>query len=90
VFGSVYVFVEPDEGVDRVTFYLNGSVSPFHLEENVPFDLVGTLESGSGFAEPLETKSLPSGRHIVRAVLDMTDKSSLTVEADFTVAEPGG
>ena len=81
VSGDIYVFTSPDSGVDRVTFYLDGSS---HKVENFArYDFEGT--AGSGLANPFDTTMLNNGSHQIRAVIDLTGGGTEEVVSSFTV-----
>jgi hypothetical protein len=78
---SVYVFVSPATNIQRVEFFIDGSL---HQTENVvPFDLAGT--AGGGLALPFDTQSLSQGNHVFSARITKTDGSSETITANASV-----
>ena len=82
VSGSIYVFTGPDDGVDRVSFSLNGL--PYLVENYPPYDFQGT--AGTGLAYPYDTTQLPDGEHQITAVIELTDGSTEPpITAVFTV-----
>jgi len=79
--GDAYVFVAPDDGIDRVEFELDGS--SVRTERIAPFDFAGTASDVS-FAKPWDTTKVPEGTHVIRALV--TDGSGThEIQASFTI-----
>jgi hypothetical protein len=73
--GDVYVFTGPDTGVSKVTFSIDGDVT--RTESKAPFELVG----GAAY----DTSQLSPGEHEITAKFELSDGSTETVSAIFTV-----
>lgn len=81
VAGNIYVFAAPDRSVRKVEFYVDQSLNQV---ENWPaFDLSGTASDGS--ALPFSTSSLSPGSHVITAAVKLSDDSTRTLSATFTV-----
>ncbi|MEX2377993.1 MAG: G8 domain-containing protein [Dehalococcoidia bacterium] len=83
--GDVYVFVDPEEEVRTVTFYmddqsLNGET--FQIENLAPYDMAGT---GSRSANPFDTTQLRDGLHSVAALVELVDGVDTLLSATFRV-----
>ena len=86
--GPVYIFLDPDAGADRVSFYLDDpgmAGTPFQVENNAPFDFAG---GSATVANPLDTSSLAPGEHTVTALVETFAGGAYTLTKVFTV--PGG
>ncbi len=85
VSGPIYVFTGPDSGVYRVSFYLDDPTcsGPVYLfEKYAPFDFAtGSTNAANAF----DTSTLGDGSHNITAVMNMTDGTTTTLTADFTV-----
>lgn len=81
VSGDVYAFVSPGDGIDAVTFTVDG-VRP-RTDGAAPFDLAGTSRSGD--ARAYRTGRLGAGSHTVAAEIDFVDGSTETIVATFVV-----
>jgi hypothetical protein len=79
--GTIYPFTSPDEGVNRVTFSLNGNV--VRTENNAPYDFMG---GSTTQAEPWDTKKVADGTHTISAEILLTNGSRTTLSATFTVS----
>ena len=78
---NIYVFITPNDGIDRVAYYLDGS--SYSVEYFAPYDFDGT--AGNGLAYPFDTTALNNGQHQIRAVVVLADGSTEEVTAGFTV-----
>ena len=95
VHGNTYIFVTPEDGVDRVRFFIDPSESeledpylsgtPFSVDDDAPFDLAGTNPGNSKNAKPFDTKSLENGPHTIIAALDLADGTTEIVRSDIIV-----
>ena len=83
--GNAYIFLVPEEAPDQrvrsVAFYLDGTLK--QTERVAFYDAAGTEVDGGSRA--LDTSSLSSGEHTVRAVI-RTLSGQQEVSASFTVA----
>jgi hypothetical protein len=88
VTGVIYAFTSPDNGVDRVDFYLDdpGLDDRFQRENNAPYDVRGTNSNGT--ARGWSSESLSEGVHVLSADVRFYDGSSNLVEASFAVGNP--
>jgi lysophospholipase L1-like esterase len=85
VSGTAYIFTNPDEGVSRVSFYLDDSEmigSPIRIENIAPYDFAGTAGSN---ANPFETINLSNASHVITALIELNDGGLEIVNAAFTV-----
>lgn len=80
VSGEIYAFATPVENVESVTFELNGSQT--QVEGNPPFDFNG---GSRDVAHTWNTSSVGEGTHTIAASFKMTDGSTKTASATFTV-----
>ncbi|MEO1574663.1 MAG: hypothetical protein AAFU65_06845, partial [Pseudomonadota bacterium] len=79
--GVIYAFVDPEEGITRVSFYLDDpdqSGAPFNVEFLEPFD----FGAGNG----VDTALLSNGAHTLTAVIDLSGGSSEVVTVGFNVS----
>lgn len=84
VSGDIFVFTSPDDGVDSVSFSIDGKHE--RTESKAPFDLAGTV-SGSGpdrDAKPFDSTDLTEGLHTLMAEIE-ADGGTVVVEAEFNV-----
>jgi hypothetical protein len=83
--GDVYVHVWPDDGVNRVRFFLDDPQrnSADRTENLTPFDFGGT--TGTGSAGAWDTGSVSSGTHTIAAEVSFSNGSSTVVNATFEV-----
>lgn len=79
--GEIYVFVSPDAGVDRVTFFLDGE--SVRNVRSSPFDFLGTTSQNT--AAPFNTNQIETGEHVIEAVIDRVSGPSVSVESVFNV-----
>ena len=79
--GEIYVFVSPDAGVDRVTFFLDGEF--VRNVRSAPFDFLGTTSQKT--AAPFNTNQIKNGEHVIEAVIDRVSGPSVSVESVFEV-----
>lgn len=84
--GDVYVFVSSGAAAVRVRFWLDDptmSASPRKDERNAPWDFAGTAKDRS--ALPFDTGRLEDGDHVITALIDMSDSSSVILQGMFSV-----
>jgi hypothetical protein len=82
-----YIFVSPSTGVTRVRFWLDDPARtgpPRRVESLPPFDFAGT--AGNGSAQPLDTRGLPNGPHLVSAEATLSSGATVQLQGAFTVA----
>jgi lysophospholipase L1-like esterase len=85
VTGDIYVFISPESGISRVSFYLDDpgmTGSPQQVEGMVPYDFAGTFSSG--LARPYDSSQLSDGFHEITAFIELTAGGSETVSAQFS------
>ncbi len=75
VSGDIYVLTGPDTGVSKVTFSVDGVGS--HTETKAPYELVG--------GSPYDASQLSPGQHELTAKMYLSDGSTESITADFTV-----
>ena len=78
--GTIYAFVDPDDSITRVSFYLDDpdqSAAPFNVEFLEPFDFGG----GSG----VDTTLMSNGAHTLTAAIDLSGGSTQVVTVGFSV-----
>ena len=81
---DIFVFVTPEDGVDSVQFFLDGSNNVFQTEKWAPYDFAGTSgESGN----PFDTDGLSDGVHNIRAEITLDNGDVVTVDSSFTVGD---
>ena len=85
VSGIIYPFTTPDQGVENVTFALDGKKT--QVEGNPPYDFRGGTAT---IAHAWDTTSVADGVHSISAAFKMNDGTSQSVTATFTVANQGG
>jgi lysophospholipase L1-like esterase len=86
--GNIYVFVSPESGISRVSFYIDDpqmSGTPTKVEGRVPYDLGGTADA-TLLALPFNSASLSDGPHQMTARVELSTGGSQVVNASFTVA----
>lgn len=86
VSGNIYVFAAPEDGVDRVSFYLddqNLKGSPYRTESVAPYDLAGTLNNDR--ARSFDSSQLGIGTHTITGEITFTDGTTVKVTARFIV-----
>jgi hypothetical protein len=91
VSGNIYVYLSPDTGVARVSFYVDDpemSGSPEQVERYRPYDLGGTNRSGSAAA--YDTSQLASGSHTLTALIALSGGGSEVLQSTFTVGNGTG
>ena len=79
--GEIFVFTSPDDGVGRVSFYLDDpgmSGSPIKVEGYRPYDFAGTIN-------PYWTGNLSDGLHEITALIELNGGGSEVVSSIFTV-----
>jgi mannan endo-1,4-beta-mannosidase len=83
--GNIYVFTSPDNGVTRVTFYLDdpGMHSPYRTENNPPYDFAATAPDNTAY--PFDSSTLANGSHTIGASMTMAAGGSVVVTATFSV-----
>lgn len=84
--GNIYVFTTPDDGVYRVSFFLDNPLmtgTPTKVENQAPYDFAGTARNRA--ALPYDTGLLANGVHTITARIELTNGGTRTVEASFTV-----
>ena len=85
--GDAYVFTGPDQGVSKVSFWLDNpqmTGTPTKVEGAAPYDFAGTAQDGTAF--PWNTTAVPDGQHTITARLDLSAGGSEIITATFTVA----
>ncbi|HEX6207425.1 MAG TPA: kelch repeat-containing protein [Actinomycetota bacterium] len=85
--GDAYVFTGPDQGVSKVSFWLDNpqmTGTPTKVENAAPYDFAGTTSSGTAF--PWDTTAVPDGQHTITALLELSGGGSQVVTATFLVA----
>ena len=90
VSGVIYIFTGPDDGVNRVNFFLDGS--PYHSEGVAPFDFVGSTggTTGQDYGKPFDTTQLTDGMYIISATCEMADGSTVDISTTVYVNNNGG
>ena len=87
VSGTIYVFTTPNvSGITRVRFYLDDPAltgPPDQTERTAPYDFAGGTTST---ASPFRTTTIANGQHTIMALVDMSNGSTQSVKATFTVA----
>ena len=84
VSGNIYVYTNPDQGVDSVDFYLSNTENPYRTETAVPYDLAGTRNDDR--ARPFDSSQLGIGMQTISAVIHFIDGGRVIVSSDFFVA----
>ena len=87
--GNIYVFVRPESGASRVSFYLDNptaSGSPTWSESNPPWDFAGGTVSA---ANPYNSANLFNGSHSITAAITFTSGGTMTTTSNFTVNNGG-
>ena len=82
---DVYIFVDNDELVSKVNYFLDDPEKtrrPRHSERYAPFDFSGTTHHN---AKPFDTNTLSNGQHQVTAVVWLRDNTTTVLNATFTV-----
>jgi hypothetical protein len=76
---NLYVFVDPQGGIQQVRWYLDNTASVFTTETAAPWDLLG--------GRPWDTvgSRVTDGQHKIIAAITFTDGSSGYVDSTFTV-----
>jgi hypothetical protein len=82
--GSVYIFMVPGQGVDKVVFYSDGKRGKTNVDP--PFDLLGT-RNGKPVRAWDTTAELP-GDHGLVAKVSLSNGATLKVPAVFTILDP--
>lgn len=88
--GDLYVFLEPDDHVDQVTYYLDDpsrSAAPLAVATTAPFHMMGSGPDGLGL--PFDTTQLTDGIHTVTADIARTVGGMQAVTATIDVANTG-
>ncbi len=80
VFGDIYVFTGPDDGVSQVVFSLDGV--ELKIEGVAPFDFAGSASDGG---LPYDTSQIADGPHEISAFITLTDGSSEFISNTFIV-----
>ena len=86
VSGNVYIFVSPESGIQRVSFYLDDpqmNGTPRQVENYAPYDFAGTGVGNA--ANPFDTTQLPDGTHEITALIELTTGTTDIVSSVFTV-----
>lgn len=82
----IYVFVEPEAGIDHVEFYFDDPAMtgpPQQVENNGPYDFAGTLSNGK--ANPYDTDNISDGTHTITAAINLGAGGMEIVSEDFIV-----
>jgi hypothetical protein len=79
---EICVFAEPDTGINRVTFFLDGSFE--RIERIPPFDFAGTGPNQS--CKLFDTTSLSVGQHTISAEIEFNDGSIGAREVSFAIS----
>ncbi|HEX6206906.1 MAG TPA: kelch repeat-containing protein, partial [Actinomycetota bacterium] len=85
--GNAYVFTGPDDGVSKVSFWLDDpqmTGTPTKVENGAPYDFAGTAQDGTAF--PWDTTTVPDGQHTITARLDLSAGGSQVITSTFTIA----
>ncbi|MBY5993667.1 BACON domain-containing protein [Ferrimonas balearica] len=81
VSGNIYVFVDQDDGLEQVRFFIDGTL--VQTENNAPWDLGGT-ESNKD-SRPYSTTGLNDGPHVVTATLFPTSGDPIELSGSIVV-----
>jgi hypothetical protein len=85
VAGDIYVFVDPENDIGRVEFFLDanpGAAAPVQVESKAPYDLAGGTRAA---ANAFHTASVPAGDHLLAAVVRRADGNTEVVSAEFRI-----
>jgi hypothetical protein len=82
--GIVYVFLNQNEGIDRVKFFIDGERT--HIERRAPFDLGGTTVKDIPL--PIDSGKISLGTHTLITDLRLSSGGEVTLEDTFTVVDP--
>ncbi len=86
--GNMFVFTSPDDGVEKVSFLIDGI--EFNQETVAPFDLAGTVP-GEGVdrdAKAFDTLALSNGFHELTVEIETDDGDTIVLEVSFDVNNP--
>lgn len=86
VSGKIYVFINIEDGVEQVDFYLNDperTGPPYQRERHGFYDFAGTASTGE--ANAFDTTTLPDGVHTITAAVLLTTEKVITKHATFAV-----
>jgi glucose/arabinose dehydrogenase/PKD repeat protein len=84
--GPVYIFIEPEAGVQQVRFYIdnvNATGTPDKVENLPPFDLGGT--NADDTARPYDTAQLSDGSHTLTVGVDESGAGTEIESVTFIV-----
>jgi hypothetical protein len=85
VTGDIYVFVDPENDISRVEFFLDanpGAAAPLQVENKAPYDLAGGTRAA---ANPFNAASIPAGDHVLAAVVRRANGDTELVSAEFRI-----
>lgn len=86
VYGDMYVFTNPDDGVNDVRFYVDDPDrigTPHRIELVAPYDLAGTAPDG--LANVFDSTQLSIGEHTITAEFLLNDGTTEVLHSTFTV-----
>jgi hypothetical protein len=87
--GNRYVFIAPDTGITRVSFYFdnpNMTGTPSKVENVKPYDFNGTASNDTALA--WNTAQASNGAHSIKALISLSAGGSEIVSAGFSVNNP--
>ena len=80
--GNAAIFLNPEEGVSQVRFYLDGAANPSQIENNKPYDFAGT----NGLSAILyDTESLVDGHYQILTEVDLITGGTYSFATDFEI-----
>jgi PKD repeat protein len=89
VSGDMHVFVQPETGVSRVEFFLDGTTgSPTQVEGVSPYDFAGTNPDDT--ARSFSSLLLPDGSHSITGFITLESGVVQVVTSSFDVNNSGG
>lgn len=78
---GICVYVQPEVDINRVTFFLDGSLQ--QVENVPPFDFAGTGSNSS--CKLYDTLGLTLGKHTISADIEFLDASTMSIGSTFEV-----
>lgn len=91
VSGNIFVFLQPESGVNTVSFFLDDPLmngSPIQTEKKAAYDFAGT--SSNGLAKPYDTTVLTDGAHTITVLIALSGGGSVVVTSTFDVGTVTG
>ncbi len=79
--GNLYIFVQPEYNIARVSFTLDGVL--VQTENLGPFDFAGTATDGTAMA--FDSNTVSAGLHTVRADIIHSDGATQSTSASFSI-----